>query len=130
LITISILAERYAIHRLPPNAALPAWATAKHAEFITISRTEDELSILLPQDLGPAGEGEGGWRGLKLLGPFPLDAIGILAGISAVLAQSRVSILAVSTFETDYVFVREKQLSDAVTALRSAGYEVDKRLGS
>ena len=123
MIRISILAETYAIHRLPPDAALPAWATSGGAEFITISRTGDELSILLPQGHGPAEESERGWRGFKLVGPFSFDAVGILAAITGALARRGVSLLAVSTFETDYVFVKETQLADAIAALRDTGYE-------
>ncbi len=71
-------------------------------------------------DLG-AAEREPGWSCLKLEGPLDLGMVGVLAGISRVLADAGVSIFSVSTFDTDYVLVRSADLERALTALRAAG---------
>jgi hypothetical protein len=65
-----------------------------------------------------------GWRGFKILGPLDLDLVGSLVSVAVPLAQSNIGILPIGTFETDYVLVRDRQLGDAVKALRFAGFEV------
>jgi len=67
----------------------------------------------------------GGWRALELRGPLDFDLVGILADLSATLADAGVSIFAISTHDTDYVLVRAHQLDQGVTALEAAGYRVE-----
>ena len=67
---------------------------------------------------------ERGWALLKLHGPFPLDAIGVLASVAKPLAEAGVSLFALSTFETDYLLVREIHVKRAVLALTRAGHEL------
>lgn len=69
------------------------------------------------------GRLETGWRALKVEGPLDFNLTGILAGIANPLARAGISIFAISTFDTDYVLVREVQLDNALAALRSAGHE-------
>ena len=67
---------------------------------------------------------ERGFRALVVRGPLPFDAVGILAGISSALAAAGIPLLAISTFDTDYVLVREERLVDATQALRVEGHGV------
>ncbi len=67
---------------------------------------------------------EAGWRVLALVGPFPFDLVGVLASVTSPLASAGVSVFAISTFDTDYVLVKEEHLARAVAVLRSAGHEV------
>ena len=109
--------------RLPPDAAIPAWAAG--GTFSSITRTPDELSIVCEERLAPDdGKSEGGWRALQVAGPLDFALVGILAAIAAPLAEAGVSIFAVSTFDTDYVLVKESNLARAIDALRDAGHEV------
>ncbi len=62
------------------------------------------------------------WRVIKVLGPFPLNAVGVLASLAAPLARAKISVLAVATFETDYLLVKSTLLPSAVAALRRAGH--------
>src|SRR6266545_474367 len=115
----SVLPGAYAICRLPAKAPLPAW-TGK--AFTSITRTTEELSIVceeprLPQDLGVDLRIERGWALLKLHGPFPLDAIGVLASVSKPLAEADISLLAISTFDTDYILVKRTKVNQAIAAL-------------
>ena len=64
------------------------------------------------------------WSALKVHGPFPFDTIGVLASLSQALANAKVSLLAISTHDTDYVFVRSAELAHAVRALRHDGHTV------
>jgi hypothetical protein len=67
------------------------------------------------------------WRALKVQGPFVLSEIGVLAALAASLADAKVSLFAISTFDTDYLLVSGKELEAAITALRSAGHSVIDR---
>jgi hypothetical protein len=67
---------------------------------------------------------EAGWRVLKVHGPFALSEIGVLAALAAPLARAKISLFAVSTFDTDYLLVSDKKLDAATAALRAAGHGV------
>lgn len=114
------LPDVYAVCCLPSDSPQPIWPKG---EFISVTRTSDELSVIcLASSVPPDLKAERGWRVLKLLGPFPLSDVGILASFTAPLARARVSVLAVGTFETDYLLVKEDSLSAAVAALEAAGH--------
>ena len=120
---VEILPGEFAICRLPASAPLPA--RAGDSSFLSITRTTDELSIICPAGEIPAdAKHERGWRVLKLRGPFPFTETGILASILTPLADAKIGILAVSTFDTDYVLVKAAQLDAAATALREAGHKL------
>lgn len=120
---LSILTGSFAIVRLAADAALPPWATA--GDSFSITRTKDELSVVCPVNQVPPGvTTETGWRALKVQGPFALSEIGILAALAAPLAAAKVSLFAISTFDTDYLLVSEKKLDAAIAALKAAGHRV------
>jgi uncharacterized protein len=103
---------------------VPAWATG--APFFSVTRTQDELSVVCPEEVVPEGATrERGWCALKLEGPFDLSMVGILTSVASPLAEAGASIFAVSTYDTDYVLVREEQLDLAVDTLRASGHRVD-----
>jgi uncharacterized protein len=113
----------YAVVRLEPDAELPAWAAGE--PFSSVTRTESELSIVCPEDGVPAGaSAERGWRLLEVAGPLDFSLTGVLASLAAPLAAADVTLFALSTFETDYLLVREPHLSRASAALRHAGHTV------
>jgi hypothetical protein len=102
---------------------IPAWATG--TSFFSVTRTEDELSVVCPEaDVPEDITRERSWRALKLEGPFELSMVGILSSVAAPLAGAGASIFALSTFDTDYVLVKEEQLDLAVAALREQGHRV------
>ena len=120
----SRLPGRYAITRLAPGVSLLP-AILDLPGFVSVTRTADELSIVcdaavITRDV-PA---ERGFRTLVVRGSLPFDAVGILAGITSALAAAEIPLLAISTFDTDYVLVREARLADAAAALRGRGYAV------
>jgi uncharacterized protein len=120
---LSVLDDRLAVCRLDPGAEIPAWATA--APFFSVTRTSDELSVICPEARVPAGAAcERGWRALRFEGPFEFGLVGVLSSVAEPLAQSEVSILAIATYDTDYVLVQESQLDVAVRTLRERGHEV------
>jgi hypothetical protein len=124
--SFSRLSGSYAIVRLNPDAPVPA-SVLDAAGFVSITRTDDELSIVCDEALAPPGaRSECGWVVLKLHGPFAFDELGILASCVIPLAQHGVSVFTVSTFETDYILVKAAQADAAVVALRTAGHLLEK----
>lgn len=120
---LSVLPETLAILHLSPDAALQPWAT--QGAFFSVTRTSDELSIVCSAPQIPHGvAAETGWRALKVAGPFALSAIGVLAALATPLAKASISLFVISTFDTDYLLVSEKQLHAAIAALRDAGHRV------
>ncbi len=123
----SVVPGTYAICRLPAKAAVPEWAGRS---FTSITRTPDELSIVceerrLPADVdGVELQIERGWVLLKLHGPFPLDAIGVLASVARPLAEAAISLFALSTFDTDYILVKRTRAKHAIAALTLAGHRL------
>ncbi len=102
---------------------VPDWAIS--GGFFCVTRTDDELSVVCPEEVVPEDvRSEGGWRALKLEGPFEFSEVGVLDSVAAPLAEAGVGIFAVSTFDTDYVLVKKEYLQSAVAALRGRGHEV------
>ena len=121
---LSVVGETFVICRMEPGAAWPAWVGDARG-LISVTRTDDELSIICRQEDAPAAAVTAdAWRALKVHGPFSLDTVGVLAALSRALADAQVSVLAISTHDTDYLFVRAPALPAAVRALRHAGHVV------
>lgn len=118
---LSWMPGRYAVCQLPPDEPLPDWATS--GRFFNVTRAATELSVVCEADLVPEGvRAERGWRTFVLHGPFPFDLTGILASVAVPLAEAGVGIFALSTFDTDYVLVKEENARNAQDALESAGH--------
>ena len=114
---------RYCICRLEPDAPTPAWTVL--ATFCSVTRTGDELSIVCNQDAVPPDvRADRNWRLLGVEGPLDLSMVGVLAGLTTTLATAGVSLFAISTFETDYLLVRDDDLLRATEALSEARYTV------
>jgi hypothetical protein len=122
---LSLLPGRFAISRLAPDAHIPSWAT--QGAFYSVTRTCDELSIIVEEARVPPGtQTQSGWRVLRVHGPFVLSEVGVLASLAAPLADARVSVFVVSTFDTDYLLVTEEQLTSAIVALGGAGHSIHR----
>jgi uncharacterized protein len=94
------------------------------AEFSCVIRTHDELSIVSPEDRVPDDVlAERGWLALQLEGPFPFSMTGVLAAFVQPLAEAKIPIFAISTFNTDYVLIKREDLERALIALSAAGHE-------
>ena len=94
-----------------------------NAGFYFIGRTDEEISLVCRTECTPARtlEREDGWRGFRIEGTLDFSLIGILSKISAVLAENRIGIFAISTFNTDYILTKAGQFEEALSALREAG---------
>jgi len=119
--TFTLLDGHYAIVRLHADDPIPAWA---RGAFSSITRTGDELSVVCDEGGAPDVVADRGWRCLKLAGPFPLDQTGVAAAFTRVLADAGIALFVISTYDTDYVLVRDAALEHASAALRASGYAV------
>ena len=120
---LTLLPDVFAVCRLDRNSLVPDWGLS--GDFYSITRTAEELSVVCLQRDVPAGvQHEAGWRCLKVAGPLDFALIGILASLTAPLAQAGISLFAVSTYDTDYLLVKEVDLERATTALTAAGHRV------
>lgn len=119
----SLIAGSFAVCRMAADAAIPEWAL--RGSFQCVTRTADELSIVCPAENVPAGiEANGPWSCFKIAGPIPFEEVGVLASLVAPLAARGISIFAISTFDTDYVLVKQEFAERATQALQEAGHKL------
>ena len=113
----------YAIVRFAPDAVVPDWANK--GEFISISRSADELSIVCPAaSLPPDVNTQHHWQCFKLEGPFPFSMTGVLLSFIEPLSSRGIPIFAISTYDTDYVLIQEEFMGAALGILDEAGHEL------
>lgn len=125
VLTMKLLKERFGVCRLNKEEKLPEWA--RDSSFYSITKTSDELSVVCDLDSIPNHiKCEKDWRILKVEGPLDFSLVGILAAISGILAENKISIFAISTYDTDYILVKDKDIDKAVEALVRERYEVIK----
>ena len=120
-LALYILPESFGICRFDPNASIPGWALT--SRFFSITRTQEEVSVVCHEKLIPQETScEKGWRCLKVQGPLDFSETGTLSSLAQPLARENVSIFVLSTFDTDYLFVREKDLSKTIETLSQEGF--------
>ncbi|HEY7423949.1 MAG TPA: GNAT family N-acetyltransferase [Gemmataceae bacterium] len=122
-LSLLLLDGTFAVCRLDSASSIPPWATAD--ELFSITRTADELSILCRQDAVPEDIlCERGWRCWRVAGTISFSVVGVLASLTAPLAEAGISVFAISTFDTDYLLVKAADLGRAVDALRRRGHTI------
>jgi hypothetical protein len=113
---LSVLPAEFTVVRIDPGAPLPGWALG--GSLYSVTGTVEELSIVCESHLVPDGlQIEPGWRALKVAGPLNFGEIGILAVLTRVLAEHGISVFVLSTYDTDYILVKNKNLQAAIEAL-------------
>ena len=118
------LDELYAVVRLDPDSDLPDWL--RGGSFWSATRSDSELSLVCREaDVPAEASAERGWCALEVAGPLDFSLTGVVASLCSPLAEAEVPIFVLSTFETDYLLVREHDLYRSVEALVEAGHEVD-----
>lgn len=120
---LRVLDVRLAVCRLGSEDDVPSWAAS--GEFVSITRTAHELSVVCSEEGVPSGvRAETGWRVLEVEGPLDFDVIGVLNSLAGPLARANISIFVLSTFDTDYVLVREGSLEEALEVLTTSGHTI------
>lgn len=122
---IRLLQGIYAVCQISNREKVPSWVEEKG--FFSVTKTEDEISVVMLQDkISKEIKAEKDWRILKVEGILDFSLIGILAKISSVLAENQISIFVISTFNTDYILVKEENIEKAMAVLNLEGYEIKR----
>ena len=119
-----LLREKFTVCRLGANDGVPGWVLDASG-FIAFVRTSDELSVVCHEGIPPAGtRNECGWRMFMVEGPLAFAMTGVLLSLAKPLSDAGISIFAISTFDTDYLMVKEDSVETAEQALASAGHDI------
>ncbi len=118
---IHILAQPFSVCRISDITYVQL-----EQEFTFLSRTDEDLSLVCETRNVPQVTlaREDGWRGFRVCGVLDFSMVGVLATISTLLAENSISIFAISTYNTDYIFIKESSFARAVALLTQAGYTV------
>jgi uncharacterized protein len=121
---LTVLKNTYAICKLNHDSPIPPWVHASHG-FASMTYTQDELSIVCEDVFVPPDiKQERDWRIIKVIGPLDFSLVGVISKITGILANVGVSLFTVSTYETDFILVRQEALERAIHALRGAQMEI------
>ncbi|MDZ7668500.1 MAG: ACT domain-containing protein [Gammaproteobacteria bacterium] len=121
--TLTVLADEYTVHRFEPGAAVPEQL---HGEtFYAVLRSSAELSVCCRSTLPlPSARAESGWRCLMVEGPLDFALTGIVSAITAPLADHGIAVFVISSFDTDYVLIKDDRLQRAVEVLAGQGMQI------
>jgi len=123
-LVLSVISETFTIHKLSPDLSIPE--EILKSNYYSVTKTDNELSVVCSELIEVKSlQSSKGWKCIKVKGPLDFNLTGIFAGISDILAQANISIFAISTFDTDYILVRSKDLSSARNKLRKADYKFE-----
>lgn len=119
---LKLLRDSFAICKLDENIQVDF-----SNRYTFFARTDDEVSLVCPYANIPSGAAtvNYGWRGFKIEGQLDFSLVGVLAEIAKILAQSEISIFVVSTYNTDYIFVKEDRLESSLKVLGAADYQIE-----
>ncbi len=114
----------FQIHRLSANQSLPS--AAWQSSLIAILRSADELSLVCDAQIKiDASASVGPWRALRVQGTLDFALTGVIAGLTAPLAQAAISVFVIASFDTDYLLLRSESFDAAVATLKQAGYAIE-----
>lgn len=123
-LNLTVLPGELAVCRLPAGTALPVWVGPDDLTSVTWSA--DETSIVCAGSVVPDDiQAERGWRAIKVAGPLDFVLTGVLLSITRPLAEAGVPVFAVSTYDTDYILVKESALEAAMVALEKEGHTLE-----
>jgi hypothetical protein len=120
-LNLTVLQDEFSVWRLAADAPLPP---IEAGGLLSITRTDDELSIVSSSNVPAGVTAETGWRCLRVEGPLSFELTGVIGDLSAPLARAEIPIFVISTYNTDYVLVKATDLESACSALRDEGYTV------
>lgn len=120
---LKLLENKYKVVKLNPNENIPLEKILKE-DIYSITRTDEELSIVAREDVDIKSDiEEKDWRMIKIDGTLDFSLIGILSKISTILANANISIFAISTYNTDYILLKEDKIKEAIKVLKKNGYK-------
>jgi uncharacterized protein len=124
-LSLSLLPHKYAVCQFHPDKHIPYWALL--GDFVSLTRTPEELSIVCQQENVPDDiEAERGWCCVQVQGAFDFSIAGVHASLAIPLAQADISVLAIATYATDYLLIKEDDVERALLVLEQAGHSIDR----
>ena len=119
-----LLNGEYAIYRFNSEAEIPE--SVGNKGFYSITKTHDEISVVCLQDncVTQNKQVNTNWRILKIQGPLDFSMIGIIAEISGILKDNNISIFTISTYDTDYILIKDMDVTKAIEALKTGGHKI------
>ena len=101
------------------------------SDFIFLSKTDDEISLVCESDKAPQNciAADRGWKALKIVGMLEFEMIGVIAGITCVLAEANISVFVVSTYNTDYILLKCHDFEKSIELLKENGYAIKDQGG-
>ena len=124
-LSLALLPQKYAICQFHPDKHIPYWALL--GNFVSLTRTHEELSIVCQQDNVPNDiNAERGWRCVQVQGAFDFTVSGVPASLAIPLAEADISVLAIATYATDYLLVKEENVEQALQVLEQAGHSIKR----
>ena len=125
MVVLEALAGAYSIHKLPVSSAIPTTLYEESAALCCVLRSDKELSVVCAADVSLADSQQvGPWSALRVAGTLDFDLTGILSRLTAVLFDADISVFAISSFDTDYLLVRQESRDLAHQSLQQAGYQI------
>ncbi|MEM7016264.1 MAG: ACT domain-containing protein [Pseudomonadota bacterium] len=129
MLTLALEPNTLAVYRFEDEAQLPALQELEG--FVSLTRTNDEVSLVCKPLKNPGNcRVESDWRMLKVLGPLDFALTGILASLASPLAAADIPIFVISTFDTDYLLVKQDKLAQAIQVLENEGHRITKESSS
>jgi uncharacterized protein len=121
---LEILENKYSVYKFNVGSVLPDWIFT--SDFYSITKTSDEISVVALQtaNTGKNILRNDGWRIIKVIGPLDFSLVGIIADLSSILKNKNISIFTVSTYDTDYILVKQNDLEISIQAFEEKGHTV------
>jgi uncharacterized protein len=124
-LNLSLMPHMYAVCQFHPDKHIPYWALL--GDFVSLTRTHEELSIVCQQDNVPDEiQAERGWRCVQVQGAFDFSESGVNASLAIPLAEAEISVLAIATYATDYLLVKEENVELVIQVLEQAGHSIER----
>ncbi len=124
-LNLLLLPDTYAVCQFHPDQHIPYWSLL--GNFVSLTRSNEELSIVCQQDNVPDDiEAERGWRCVQVLGIFGFSEAGVHVSLAVPLAEANISVLAIATYATDYLLIKEENTERALQVLQQAGHRIER----
>jgi len=120
---LSVIRDTFAVCRIDAFKDIPD--SVLGSSFFSVTRTADELSIICPEkNIPQESMAETSWRCLKIHGPLDFTTTGIISSLTTTLAQENISVFVFSTYDTDYIMIKDHDLNRAIDTLTKGGHQV------
>jgi len=120
---LKLLCPEFSVCKFSPKSKIPLWAL--ESEYVFLSRTSDELSVLCPTIIIPLSvRSDRGWRCFRVDGDLEFEQIGVVSTVSTPLANAGISLFLVSTHDRDYVFLRQEKLTKAIEIYKDQKFQI------